>query len=135
MDQGDQVIQATAPGFLAEQAERHLGDVDRGDRPALRRGQQRAAGRPAGQVGDRPGRQARASAAAASGCGRNVGMNPAPYLSFQRSRSGCPASSLSGSVTLRRLIPRPGQFSLASSARELGPAVRPERVQPGWGGA
>jgi hypothetical protein len=38
-------------------------------------------------------------------------VNSSPYLSFQRSRSGWLARSLSGSVTLRRLIPQAGQVS------------------------
>ncbi len=48
------LTQPPPPGLVAEQPERHLRDVHRGDPAPVRRGQQRRARRAAGQVGHRP---------------------------------------------------------------------------------
>ena len=122
MDQGDQVIQPPAPGLLAEQAERHVGDVHRRDRPALRRGQQRAAGRPAGQVGDRPGRQLQGQRGGGQRMRGKRGGEPGPVPRVPaRPGPGAPPARSPPSSTLRRLVPPPAP---SGRARRAGPVQR-----------
>jgi hypothetical protein len=88
MDERDQVLPPAPPRPGAEQAEGQLGDVHRRDLPSGRRGQQRGASSPAGQVGHRAIRQVQGQPLIASGRGVKDGTKPAPYLASQRSRSG-----------------------------------------------
>ena len=57
MHQRDQVRHAVLPRGAGQQVQGDLGDVHRRDPAAAARGQQRAAGRAAGQVGDGTVRQ------------------------------------------------------------------------------
>ena len=135
VDQRDQLIEPAAPGLLGRAGPRATSDTSTAvtGRPCAAASSALPDG-PQARSATGPSGRSSASAATATGCAVNEGVNPVPYLAFHRARSGCPARSFSGSSTLRRLVP----FSTCRSAHPVqympvsltGRARRTARCRP-----